>query len=290
MDGLSVIIAAHNEASVIAGTLRCILSSVLDRPLQVIVVANGCEDATAALASAFEGVEVIQTPLGNKPNALNLGDARARHFPRAYLDADIELSPDALQKVARALDDPGIHLAAPRARHVYRGFNPFLAGYYQLWRSMPYVRSAIMGSGFYAIDRELRSRFDVFPPITADDKFIRNLTAPHERRVVEGCSATVVMPASFKALLKVKTRWTYGNMELAAARPDLNENDRDGHGGAGRHVLLRPWLWPHIPAFLFVYWYARRAAARRLARKQSHWDRDASTRSDAKKESAAPTP
>ena len=40
------------------------------------------------------------------------------------------------------------------------------------------------------------------------------------------------MPQSFIDLLKVKVRWTYGNLELAALRPDLNDNDQNKHEGA----------------------------------------------------------
>src|SRR5207248_1237429 len=47
MSGLSIIIPAHNEAAVVARTLRSILTNKLDRPLQIIVVANGCTDQTA---------------------------------------------------------------------------------------------------------------------------------------------------------------------------------------------------------------------------------------------------
>src|SRR3954467_3123328 len=131
MSGLSVVIPAHNEAGVIARTLDSILANQLDRPLQVIVVANGCTDDTPGVVRGFgERVELIETPVGNKANALNLGDGAARYDLRAYLDADIELSPDTLQKVVDAFKDPSVHMATPRARHVYRGYNPFLAGYY----------------------------------------------------------------------------------------------------------------------------------------------------------------
>ena len=50
MNGFSIIIPAHNEASVIEVTLRSILACKLDRALQIIVVANGCTDDTAAVA------------------------------------------------------------------------------------------------------------------------------------------------------------------------------------------------------------------------------------------------
>jgi hypothetical protein len=86
------------------------------------------------------------------------------------------------------------------------------------------------------------------------------------------------MPQTFRDLLKVMTRWTYGNLELAATRPELNENDQNKHEGALKHLIWRPWLWVNVPAFLFVYAYAHRAARKRFANKQSVWERDGSTR------------
>jgi cellulose synthase/poly-beta-1,6-N-acetylglucosamine synthase-like glycosyltransferase len=287
MTGLSIIIPAHNEAGVIARTLNSILINRLDRPVQVIVVANGCADHTAEVVRGFAGkVELIETAVGNKTHALNLGDRVAKYDIRAYLDADIELSDNALQQVVDAFKDPSVRLAMPRARHIYRGSNPVLAGYYHLWRSMPYVRKGAMGGGFYAIDKELRSRFGEFPILTADDKFTRNLAKPSERHVVDGCYATVTMPQTFADLLKVKTRWTYGNLELSALRPDLDQNDRHKHEGAFSYLLLRPWLWLNVPAFVFVFVYAQIAARKRFTKRQSVWERDESTRAFG----AAPAP
>ena len=51
--GFSVIIAAHDEGAVIEVTLRSVLANRLDRPLQIIVVANGCSDDTAEKARKF---------------------------------------------------------------------------------------------------------------------------------------------------------------------------------------------------------------------------------------------
>ena len=280
MNGLSIVIPAHNEAAVVGRTLASILANKLDRPLQVIVVANACTDNTAEVVRPFaeQGVELIDTPVGGKTHALNLGDRAARYDLRAYLDADIELSGNALQAVVDAFKDPAVRLAMPRALHTYRGRNPILAGYYKLWREMPYVRKGAMGGGFYAIDKELRSRFREFPTLTADDKFTRNLARPEERHVVESCHATVTMPQTFGDLLKVKTRWTYGNLELSALRPDLDQNDRHKHEGAFSYLVVRPWLWVHVPAFVLVYVYAQLAARKRFANKQTVWDRDGSTR------------
>ena len=60
-----------------------------------------------------------------------------------------------------------------------------------------HMRKGAMGGGFYAIDKELRSRFGEFPILTADDKFTRNLAKPSERQVVDACHATVTMPQTF---------------------------------------------------------------------------------------------
>lgn len=279
MNGLSIIIPAHNEASVVARTLNSILANKVDQPVQIIVVANGCTDGTSEVVRTFAGkVELVETPVGSKTHALNLGDRVAKYDLRAYLDADIELSENALQCVIDAFKDPTVRLAMPRAKHTYRGRNPFLAGYFHLWRSMPYVRKGAMGGGFYCIDKELRSRFREFPALTADDKFMRNLAKPEERRVLENCFATVTMPYTLLDLLKVKTRWTYGNLELAAVRPDLNANDQNKHEGALSYLITRPLLWIHVPLFVFVYIYAQLAARKRFAMKQAIWDRDASTR------------
>jgi len=66
MNGLSIIIPARNEASVIENTLRSLLASKLDRPMQVIVVANGCTDDTAdrARAIAAETMQATKDIIG----------------------------------------------------------------------------------------------------------------------------------------------------------------------------------------------------------------------------------
>jgi glycosyltransferase involved in cell wall biosynthesis len=288
--GMSIVIAAHNEAAVIEGTLWSILRNRIDRPLEIVVVANGCTDDTASRARRMQvetgprdaTIEVIETPVGNKINALNLGDQAAKYFPRAFVDADCEVSEDLLMGVLEAFKDPRVRIVAPGVKYVYRGWNPVLAGYYRLWQSLPYVRRDTMARGFYAMDRELRGRFEEFPRLTADDKFIRNLTRPEERRVVEKGFTTVYLPATFSELLKVKTRWTYGNLELAQSRPDLNVNDRGQHEGAMGYVLRRPWHWPSLPTFMFVYGYAHRAARKRLMGKGNAWERAESSRGEAR--------
>ncbi|MEC7669161.1 MAG: glycosyltransferase, partial [Pseudomonadota bacterium] len=86
VQGISVIIPAHNEAAVIGRCLASVLASDPVRFLQVVVVANGCSDDTARLAQSYNDqfaengweLTVLDLPVGGKPNALNAGDAAAR--------------------------------------------------------------------------------------------------------------------------------------------------------------------------------------------------------------------
>jgi len=279
---VSIIVPALNEEQVIGRCLEAVAAN--DFPLEqmeVILVDNGSKDRTIAIARSYEKslpLRVLERKGVHISAMRNAGAREARGELLAFLDADCQLSENLLGRVAEEFEDPDVRIVAPGVKYIDEGHNPFLAGYYHLWRSLPYVRRNTMARGFYAIDQRLRERYVEFPSLIADDKFIRNLTKPDERRVAKDCFTTVYLPANFKDLLKVKTRWTFGNLELAERRPDLNVNDRGEHDGAMRFVLARPWLWVNVPTFLFVWWYAKRAARKKLAQKRAGWERDESTR------------
>ena len=122
-----------------------------------------------------------------------------------------------------------------------------------------------------------RERYVEFPSLIADDKFIRNLTRPSERRVAGDCYTTVHLPANFHDLLKVKTRWTFGNLELAERRPDLNVNDQGEHDGAMKFVLTRPGFGSTFPRSSSSGGTPA-GQRKKLAEKRSGWERDESTR------------
>src|SRR6478735_2382051 len=53
---VSVVIPAHNEAQVIEPNLRALLAGVEPGAFEVVVVCNGCTDATADIARRVDGV------------------------------------------------------------------------------------------------------------------------------------------------------------------------------------------------------------------------------------------
>jgi virginiamycin A acetyltransferase len=111
----SIVIPAHNEASVIGRCLRSLLKGALPGELEIIVVANGCNDATYEVAREFgDAVRVLETPAASKTEALNIGDRTASHFPRFYVDADVQLSIDAVRETCQLLEKDGVLAASPK--------------------------------------------------------------------------------------------------------------------------------------------------------------------------------
>ncbi|MGE5358599.1 MAG: glycosyltransferase family 2 protein, partial [Bacteroidales bacterium] len=106
---ISIVIAARNEGRRLAGRLDNLLALDYPAPRQIVVVADGSSDDTAAAVRRFgPAVElVVQPPLG-KAAALNAGVARARHDIVVFADARQRFAPDTLRHLARNFADPSV--------------------------------------------------------------------------------------------------------------------------------------------------------------------------------------
>ena len=107
----SVIIPARDEAA----NLRRFLPGVLDQGAgEVIVLDDGSRDDTAAVAEALGARVVVGEPLPagwyGKPHACAQAAAAAGGGTLVFIDADVELSPGALDAVLASLDELGADL------------------------------------------------------------------------------------------------------------------------------------------------------------------------------------
>ncbi len=229
----NIIVPAHNEQTYIGATLSGLLAQDDQAPsaLRVLVVANGCSDATASKARSFTerfaergwDLRVLETPVGSKPVALNLGDAEAAPGPRVYLDADVVCAPSLLGKLAGILDSPEPRYASgivtippPRSR---------ISRYYaRLLLKVPFMAIGVPGCGLYAMNPAGRARWGAFPDIIADDLFARHNFAPDERFRAEA-EFSWVLAEGFSALVRVRRRWDMGNRQLIERFPDLAPNE-----------------------------------------------------------------
>ena len=227
---LSVIIPAHNEAQLIGGCLTAVLASIGADPVQMIVAANGCTDQTVALAQGFGAqavargwsMQVLDLPTGGKPGALNAADAVAIYPARAYLDADVTVSPDLLAQTIATLAQPGPVYASGQVRITGQG--RIARAYAAIWSRVPFMTQGVPGCGYFAVNGAGRVRWGAFPPIISDDTFVRLQFTPTERVLLD---ATYDWPIAegFANLVKVRRRQDAGVAEIARLYPNLPAND-----------------------------------------------------------------
>jgi glycosyltransferase involved in cell wall biosynthesis len=263
----------------IARCLTAITTGAYPGEVEIIVVANGCSDRTAEIAQSFGNtIQVINSPIPLKSNALNLGDNAASGFPRFFVDADIVMPIDSIRRVAKRLEVNDVLAAAPRMHVDYSDRSRAIRAFYRVWTRLPYFQSQMIGSGVYALSRSGRARFDHFPDIIADDGFIRLLFRPGERVCVDDCIFILTPPKDIISLIKIKTRAHYGNYELARRFPELVVNEGRSRGSALATILCSPDLWLALPLYCFVMAIAKLRAHWRVWFGGAKWDRDKSSR------------
>lgn len=275
----AIIIPAYNEATIIARAINSLLSQMKDDD-ELIVVANGCSDNTAEIARAFEPrVKVIDTPIGSKIHALNLGDDVAITYPRIYFDADVEMAAGSLDAIKTALTNGKLLAASPVPQVDFSRSSWFVKAYYDIWHSMPFCKSGLIGGCVYAISEEGRKRFDKFPDIIADDGYARALFKECERGVAEGAVSKLKAPINAEFLMKIKTRSRMGQMQLAQLYPELVKNEDKQRSSGVLGALKNPLKWPHVMVYLYVTVMSRILAKKKLAKLADYkWEKDTSSR------------
>ena len=271
----SVVIPAHNEEAVIGRCLSSLMDGAPPGELEVLVVCNGCDDRTADVArQSAPNATVLEIPVASKVAALNAGDEHATHFPRFYVDADVELSYPALVSVARVLTEGGVLCAAPKPLFDLKARPWSVRAFYAVLQGVPYFSQDMVGTGVYALSAEGRRRFGPFPELTADDQFVQQLFDRPERRSVAGAHFVVHPPANLRGVLAMRARAYRGNRELA--RSGLA---RSGPPPSGLKSVLRRALVPAEAPAVAVYTGVN-ILAKGLAygRPSSTWERDDSAR------------
>jgi hypothetical protein len=163
---VSLIVAAHREAGVIAAKVENALA--LDWPrdrLEVIVACDGSPDDTPARARAAGADVVLELPWGGKVRAQDAAVQRARGGLLAFSDANARWEPGALRALAARFADPKVGYACGRVGFVSEG-GTNQEGLY--WRYEMAIRaleselqSVTAGNGaIYAVRREAYVRVD----------------------------------------------------------------------------------------------------------------------------------
>lgn len=276
----TVIIPAHNEARVIGRLIGQLVHDAGPGELHVIVVANGCTDDTAELASACGPmVRVLSIPTPSKRDALLAGDRAARSFPRIYVDADVELGTKDIRALDEALRRPGVLAAAPDRVLEMTGRPWLVRWYYDVWARLPEVRHGLFGRGVIGMSAAGHARIADLPPLLSDDLAWSLMFAPSERMIVAGARAVVHPPRTSADLLRRRIRVATGVAQVDRAAGAPSSTARTQPSDLLAIVRREPRMAPRVIVFMGVAVMARWRGSRATRQGDySTWLRDESSR------------
>ena len=256
----SVLIPAHNEAKVIAETVRHILAS--DYPnLEVIVVDDGSKDDTAEVVrTAFASdprVRLISMANGGKAAALNRGLAEARGNLVVALDADTYFPSDSIGKLVRWFEDPEVGAVAGNAKVGNR------VNVITRWQALEYITSqslerrmlaslgciTVVPGAIGAWRREVLHRLGGFPSDTLaedQDLTISLLKAGYHVLYDSTALAWTEAPDTVSGLIKQRFRWAFGTLQCLWKHRHATFKPR--YGSLGMIAMPQTWV--------FQFWFS----------------------------------
>jgi glycosyltransferase involved in cell wall biosynthesis len=209
----TVIVPAHNEASVIEACLDSIITQ--QDVEQIIVACNGCTDNTVEIVrKKYPDLLCLDIKKPSKTNALNEAEKHSRSFPVYYLDADTRISDNSIVLINQHLATGKSLLAAPTPIIDTSNSSWLVKQYYKIWLTLPYISEGVIGTCSFIISEKGRKRFENFPDVINDDGFVRCCFDGHERANVADAHIYIKAPKTLYSLIKIKTRARLGNMEL----------------------------------------------------------------------------
>lgn len=281
----NVIIPAHNEETVIERCLTAIQKTECQQSFaRVLVIANGCSDRTAEMARRYApDVEVIETTLASKSNAINIGLAKASDGPCLILDADVVCDFRTLEATAMALLKPETQTVSPALRIDDHDSSKTVQRYYRVWRSLPYAKNGLIGGGLYGLSVEALEALGSLPMIIADDLFIRSHFSRPERRSIaedfEGNEVFVTMfpPRHARDLIRIEARRWRGTYELKRVLGDQIAIE----GNSVQSIfaeLHRSFNTRDLITYLAIKFCGRLLGVAQIISNRTTWDRDLTTR------------
>src|SRR6202043_1111142 len=225
--GVSVLIPAHNEETVIVQTVKSVLASDV-KDLQVIVVNDGSADRTGELLDGHFGqnarVHILHQVNRGKAAALSRGLGEAQTDIVVTIDADTEIEPDAISKLLRHFSDEKVGAVAGNVKVGNR------SRWLTRWQALEYITSQNMEKRAFdllncitvvpgALGAWRREAIEAVGGITADTVAEdADLTIAIRRlgwRVTydEEAIAWTEAPETPGQLIRQRFRWTFGTLQ-----------------------------------------------------------------------------
>ena len=190
LPSVSLIVAAHDEAEVIAEKVRNALA--LDYPrdrLQIIVASDGSSDATPQAAREAGADLVLELPRGGKIVAQNAGAAQATGEILAFSDANSFWQREALLRLVEPFADREVGYVCGQLRYLDDGGENLEGAYWRFELAVRELESGLGGvtagnGGIYAVRGEAYlplppgASHDLSLPFELAKRGMRSLYAP----------------------------------------------------------------------------------------------------------------
>lgn len=272
----TIIIPAYNEANVIR---RCLNSLRTQKQLkQIIVACNGCIDDTANIVrTEYPDVICLDIKRPSKVNAINEAEKIVKHWPVIYLDADLELSIDGVEKMILGMKNRHLLIASPTPIMCLEYSNWVVKQYYNIHRKLSYVQEGIIGTGTFVLNLEGRKRFDKFPDVINDDHFVRCQFTKNEMGNIEDSFVKIQAPKNTWSLIKILTRSQLGNIEISENLKGLDKEKPNYFKEFIPFIFSKNIL--SIVTYILVVSFAKLRAKRQYKKLDTYnWEVDSSSR------------
>lgn len=266
--GLTVIVAAHNEAAVLPVTIAALLGQT-DPPDRILIADDGSTDATRetlreryglarpatgdiSVSPAEPRLAWLRLPRGGKARALNAAMLHVTDAVVLTVDADTLLEPDAIATMRTAFAAEPDLVAATGVLVPICGPRP-VQRLFQWFQTYEYVRNflsrraweqvgglLLISGAFAAFRRDAVLTVGGFDPdcLVEDYELIHRL---HRRahdtgagwtvRVIGGAVARTDAPSTLPAFLRQRRRWFGGFLQTQHWNRDMVANPRYGRLG-----------------------------------------------------------
>jgi cellulose synthase/poly-beta-1,6-N-acetylglucosamine synthase-like glycosyltransferase len=237
---LSVVIPAHDEEKVIEATVKSVLNSEYSGELEVIVVDDGSADGTgdvvSKLAQDDERVRILSTDHLGKAAAVNHGARNSRGEIMVLLDADSELMPDALAKLAAHFADPEVGAVSGIIRVALNNnplvwFQDFEYVLSSMWRYIfDKLGCTYVLPGFCAVRRKALLDAGGFATDTLSEDFDIGLKLHKAGWRIHMSKAVMKthVPQTLPGVAAQRVRWGRGTVQVIRKHRDMLLNPRYG--------------------------------------------------------------
>ncbi|MEI6082089.1 MAG: glycosyltransferase [Verrucomicrobiota bacterium] len=274
LPGVSILIAAHNEASCILKTLESI-TDLEGVECEVIVASDGSTDGMNELLEQRNGITLLKLPKVGKAAALNAALEVARHQIVVTLDADTRLEPPSVARLMEPFRE--LEVQAVGGWVFVRNHR---SSWLTRWQFLEYVRNLLWRNGlahlgvllqvsgaFGAFRRETLLRLGGFDlgSLTEDYEIVYRIHHDFRSRgesyrilTISDAIAYTEAPEGFRDFIAQRTRWFAGFLRTLWAYRGMIGNP--AFGPLGLLMLPIKTLDAFLPLYAVLTWFALAAA------------------------------